>query len=106
MSDAGLDRPTAAAMVRPLVETTWRNLAGRLPEDVLTGPIARGDLGTVTRHTEALTAHLPHLLPVYTALSTEAVRVAVRGGQLDPSAAERLLEVLYAALEPDEDRLF
>jgi len=101
-----IDRRHSAAILRPLVEGTWRNLAHSLPEDALTGPIARGDSITVAEHTAALARHLPHLTPVYAALGAEAVRLAVRSGRLDPAVAQQVLDVLHAALEPDKDTLY
>lgn len=102
MVDINMDRTKSAALLRPLVESTWQNLERHLPEDVLTGPVARGDRFTVADHLNALAKHLPHLIPVYAALGAETVRVAVRSGQLDPSAAQHLLDILYAALDPNE----
>ncbi len=103
---AGLDAAEAAALTRPLVEGAWRNLSTHTPEEALTGPIARGDAGTVARHLEALEDRLPHLLPVYAALATETVRLAVHGGRLSGEEAERLLALLQKALEPPRDPLF
>ncbi len=100
LASIDLDRREGAALMRPLVETTWRNLAGQLPEDALTGPIARGDRRTVETHLDALDEHLPHLIPVYAALGTEAVRVAVRSGRLAPDAAQHVLDALHDALGP------
>ncbi len=99
LASAGIDRRQGAALVRPLVEGTWSNLARHLPEDALTGPIARGDRHTVAAHLDALTEHLPHLLPVYAALGAEAVRVAVRSGRLAPEDARQVLDALHAALD-------
>ena len=103
LADAGIDRRQGAALMQPLVEGTWRNLARRLPEEALTGPIARGDHRTVAAHLDALADHLPHLIPVYAALGAEAVRVAVRSGQLAPDDAQRVLDTLHTALEPYRD---
>ena len=94
LAAADVDRETGLALVRPLVESTWRNVQRHGPEEALTGPIARGDRDTVARHTEALARDLPHLLPVYTALARETVQLAVRAGRLAPEAAQRLLGVL------------
>ncbi|GIV60811.1 DUF2520 domain-containing protein [Rhodocaloribacter litoris] len=105
LAGAGFDRPTARAMLQPLVEGTWRNLADRLPEEALTGPVARGDRETVRRHLQALHQDLPHLLPVYAALTGETVRVAVRSGRLNPEDARSLLDLLHAALDPPGDPL-
>ena len=106
LSSIGLDRKESAALLQPLVASTWQNLQEQLPEDALTGPIARGDVATVERHVQALGVHLPHLMPVYAALANESVRVAVRGARLDPAAARRILDVLHAAVEPPSDALY
>jgi len=106
LAGAGLDRMQGVALLQPLVEGTLRNLQGRLPEDVLTGPVARGDAATLTAHLEALGATMPHLVPVYVALSNETVRVAVRGGRLTEAEAQQLLDILHAALRVDGAPLF
>jgi len=103
LGGAGIDRPTGMAMLRPLIEGTWQNLSGHLPEDALTGPIARGDMQTVTSHLEVLACDLPHLRPLYIAMATETIRVAVRGGNLSPDDARSLLSRLHSALDPDEE---
>ncbi len=100
LTSIGLSRQEGAALLQPLVEGTVHNLRFQLAEDALTGPIARGDSETVAVHLNALATHLPHLTPFYVLMATEAVRVAVRGGRLAPDTARRLLDTLYAALEP------
>lgn len=90
-------------IMTPLIEQTWVNLKGGSPENVLTGPVARGDRETVAAHLNALAEDTPHLLPLYAALSTEMVRVAVRGGQLSPDTAEALLSLFRAHLHPPKD---
>lgn len=99
LATTGVPREDAGLLVRPLVEGTWANLRAARPEEALTGPVARGDAGTVAAHVEALAGHLPHLLPVYGALAAEAVRVAVRGGQLGGEGADHVLDVLQRALD-------
>lgn len=106
LASIGIDRTRGMALLRPLVEGTWQGLGHSLPEDALTGPVARGDAVTVSLHQQELADHLPHLLPVYVALAAETVRVAVRGGQLSGAEARDVLDVLHRALEPQEDRFF
>lgn len=100
LTSIGLSAETGAALLRPLVATTWANLQQHSPEEALTGPIVRGDQDTLERHLATLQADLPHLLPVYAALTTETVRLAVRSGRLTPEAAEALLDQLHQALHP------
>src|SRR4051812_8630700 len=61
----------------PLVLATARQWAELGPEAALTGPIARGDEGTIERHRAAIAERTPELLPVWTELA--AVTRAVAG---------------------------
>lgn len=99
----GIDIYNGTALVGPLVESTWAHVAATSPEEALTGPAARGDIGTVSAHLETTASHLPHLLPAYAALTNEMVRLAVRSGQLEADRAERLLDVLHDALRSNTD---
>jgi len=101
LDTAGIDGDDADALLRPLVDQTWQNLQEGPPEAVLTGPAARGDQGTVDAHLDALSEAAPHLLPLYAALTTEMVRVAVRGGRLNSTDADALLDRLHDRLEGD-----
>lgn len=103
LASAGIDPEDRPALFEPLVMSTWANLADASPEDVLTGPVVRGDVGTVVAHLDALTTHAPHLLPAYAALSNEMVRLAVRSGRLPAERAEPLLDALHDALHPNDD---
>ena len=97
-SDRDPETPGSALdLVDPLVSQTLRNLQQGVPEGALTGPVARGDEETVQAHLDALAAETPHLVPLYAALSTEMVRVAVRGGHLTAEQAERLLRRMEEA---------
>ena len=70
---AGVDRAALAPLVRAAVET-WAELG---PERALTGPIARGDEGTVARQREAVLARTPELVPLFDAL-VDATRALAR----------------------------
>jgi predicted short-subunit dehydrogenase-like oxidoreductase (DUF2520 family) len=105
LTASGTEPPSSAAkLVGPLIEQTWANLEQGTQEGALTGPVARGDEDTVRAHLDALADETPHLVPLYGALSTEMVRVAVRGGHLNAEQAETLLRTLREAAEstPDE----
>lgn len=94
LASLDVDRADAMAMLTPLLRGTLDNLAATSPEEALTGPVARGDLETLRRHGLALRQHLPHLVPVYAALSVETVRLAVRAGTLAPDRAEAVLALM------------
>src|SRR5206468_1909518 len=77
----GLDRAAAVRALLPLLQGTVRNLEGLGIPDALTGPIVRGDGGTVTRHVEALAAFPTHLA-VYRALGAVLVDLAIERGTI------------------------
>ncbi|MEW6061323.1 MAG: DUF2520 domain-containing protein, partial [Bacteroidota bacterium] len=56
---------------------TVNNVVTTSPAEALTGPIARGDVATVTKQLQALsTKKLHHLVPLYSALGIETARLA------------------------------
>lgn len=92
---AGIDPELGRSFVEPLVESTWKNVFRSGPESALTGPIVRGEHGTVLAHLDAISSHVPHLGPFYGALSAETIRLAVRSGRLPVDQAEMLLDTLH-----------
>ncbi|HEX9888252.1 MAG TPA: Rossmann-like and DUF2520 domain-containing protein [Nitriliruptorales bacterium] len=70
-----------AAFLRPLIQASVTNVL-RDGAAALTGPVVRGDAGTVARHVEALATDLPHLADAYGHL-TEVVLAQVRATLTD-----------------------
>ena len=91
LRDAGADNPDR--MLGPLLGAALDN-ALRFGDAGLTGPVARGDDGTVAAHIEAIAAHDPAALPAYRALARLTADRALAAGTLSASDAERLLDVL------------
>jgi predicted short-subunit dehydrogenase-like oxidoreductase (DUF2520 family) len=89
-------------MLGPLLGAALDN-ALRSGDAALTGPVARGDAGTVTAHIEQLTAHAPHALPGYLAMARTTADRALDHGLLKPEQAERLLQALAAGGGPPEE---
>lgn len=91
LRDAGAERPDL--LLAPLLGAALDN-ALRRGDAALTGPVSRGDAGTVAAHLDVLRAHAPEVVPAYVALARLTADRALRDGRLDPSAAEALLDVL------------
>ena len=77
-------------MLSPLLFAALDN-ALRLGDAGLTGPVARGDVGTVAEHLEALRDVAPEALAVYVALARLTADRALAAGLLAAPDAERLL---------------
>ncbi|HEX6472766.1 MAG TPA: DUF2520 domain-containing protein [Streptosporangiaceae bacterium] len=88
---AGVSNP--GSMLGPLLGAALDN-ALRLGMDGLTGPVARGDAGTVAEHVAELARISPEGRRAYIALARLTADKALAGGLLKPQDAERLLEVL------------
>lgn len=112
-ADGGLATDEALAALLPLLRATVDNLAEVGLPNALTGPIARGDVGTLTAHLEWLAAaatpsstssvetaarssDLALLRDAYSALARLTVPLAERKGSLSPEARTRLHALLDA----------
>jgi len=89
------DLPSTEAAVRllgPLVSASLTNVVRLGPRRALTGPVARGDVGTVRAHLEALERQPARVRQVYRALSLQALSLAAPA--LDDDTVEALQELL------------
>ncbi|MGW5556258.1 Rossmann-like and DUF2520 domain-containing protein [Micromonospora sp. NPDC003944] len=91
LRDAGVSRPEK--VLAPLLRAALEN-ALRLGDDALTGPVSRGDAGTVQRHLARLAATAPESVPAYLALARRTADRAIATGRLRPVDAQSLLGVL------------
>jgi predicted short-subunit dehydrogenase-like oxidoreductase (DUF2520 family) len=97
---AGWSEKEAVGGLGELAEGALVNIRKRGPVAGLTGPIRRGDAGTVSRHLAALNAleaaggsGRPHLVDLYRMLGAIALEIAKEAG-LDPAAAEPVTRAL------------
>lgn len=91
LRDAGVERPEK--VLAPLLRAALEN-ALRLGDDALTGPVSRGDAGTVRRHLDRLARTAPESVPAYLALARRTADRAVAVGRLRPADAAALRNVL------------
>ena len=84
----------------PLVRGTVESVAERGLPGALTGPLVRGDAGTVRRHLEALERVSPGFMHLYGHLALAALPMARAKGGLDPSREAEIERLLRGALEP------
>ncbi|GAA1259059.1 hypothetical protein GCM10009677_07430 [Sphaerisporangium rubeum] len=87
----GVEHP--GRVLGPLLGAALDN-ALRLGIAGLTGPVVRGDAGTVRKHVDALMAVAPEAADAYVALARLTADRALAAGLLRPEAAERLLDAL------------
>ncbi len=91
---AGLDEASSLAIYGPLIEQTLGNARALGIGAALTGPITRGDVGTLQAHLATLEAHAPGVLALYRAAAEREIDLAAARGTLTPDAVRRLRDTL------------
>ena len=92
----GIPRRQATQALLPLIRGTVNNIDAVGIPQCLTGPIARGDGGTITKHITALEQRAPGLLTAYRALGLETIPIALGKGRIDKRQAQGLQTILEA----------
>jgi predicted short-subunit dehydrogenase-like oxidoreductase (DUF2520 family) len=95
MEIAGINRIEAQGALAPILRTTMENILLQGPEAALTGPIRRGDIGTIATHLEALKAASPATKRLYVAAGLRTIAVAA----LPPAVANELTRLLEHTME-------
>jgi predicted short-subunit dehydrogenase-like oxidoreductase (DUF2520 family) len=91
---AGLDEAGSLAIYGGLIEGTLGNARALGIAEALTGPITRGDLGTLKTHLEALRTHAPDALDLYVAAARREIVLAQGRGALGPDVAAQMVSTL------------
>lgn len=93
----GVDAPER--LLAPLASAALDN-ALRHGDAGLSGPVSRGDAGTVAAHVAALDSG--DLGPAYRAMARRTAQRALAAGRIGPAEAEKLLDVLAAEGAPND----
>jgi predicted short-subunit dehydrogenase-like oxidoreductase (DUF2520 family) len=92
--DFGVSSKEATRALLPLLRGTLNNIDNIGLPNCLTGPVARGDLGTIERHLRALDAKNPSLLTTYKELGLQTIPVALAKGRVNEQRAEEMKALL------------
>ena len=95
---AGLDEAGSLAIYGRLIEQTLGNARALGVAAALTGPMTRGDVGTLSAHLLALRAHAPGALGLYRAAGLREVTLAEERGVLAPEPAAQMRRLLASDL--------
>ena len=90
----GMDPAAALRAFWPLVQGTMQNIETKGTVEALTGPISRGDAGTVAIHLAALKSSFPALLPLYCSMGLATISLGLKKQTLNPEKAEIIKNLL------------
>ncbi len=96
----GISREQAIAALMPLLRGTLNNIEATGLPQCLTGPIARGDTGTIEKHLAALNIKAPGLLSAYRELGLQTIPIAIEKGGIDAGKAGELTAILTPERKP------
>jgi len=91
----GVSPEKATKALIPLLQGTVNNIDNIGLPYCLTGPISRGDLGTISQHLTALKANNPSLLTAYKELGLHTIPIALKKGKISENKAKEL-KALFA----------
>ena len=91
---AGLDEASSLAIYGPLIQQTLGNAQALGIRAALTGPITRGDVGTLRAHLATLRDHAPGVVDLYRAAAEREINLAADRGALTTDAADGLRDAL------------
>ncbi len=92
--DFGVPPEEATKSLLPLLKGTINNIDKVGLPDCLTGPISRGDLGTIDKHLNVLKANNSSLLNTYKELGLQTIPIALAKGKIDKGKAKELKALL------------
>jgi predicted short-subunit dehydrogenase-like oxidoreductase (DUF2520 family) len=90
----GVSSKEATRALLPLLEGTVKNIGNIGLPDCLTGPVARGDSGTIERHLRGLETSSPTLITVYRELGLQTIPIALAKGKVSNQKAEEMRTLL------------
>jgi predicted short-subunit dehydrogenase-like oxidoreductase (DUF2520 family) len=92
---SGFSEQNILNCMKPLIEKTWENVLAEGTGKALTGPISRGDVGTIHIHRQKiLEQDRQDWLEVYEVMGKRTVQLAVQAGKIDQETANSLLKEL------------
>ncbi|MFC1992515.1 Rossmann-like and DUF2520 domain-containing protein [Chloroflexota bacterium] len=98
----GIPTNRATKSLLPLLQGTINNIDAVGIPQCLTGPIARGDSGTIKKHLDALQKVAPGLLSIYRELGMQTIPVALAKGRINQHQAQELQAILK---QPSKGRI-
>ena len=92
-------RYQAIRALLPLMRGTINNIEATGVTQSLTGPIARGDLGTIKKHITALDNIDPDITKLYRELGLNTIPIALEKGKLNISKAKEIEDILGHSIQ-------
>jgi predicted short-subunit dehydrogenase-like oxidoreductase (DUF2520 family) len=94
----GIDKEEGYRALYPLIEGTTKNIYSLGTEKALTGPIARGDTGTIKKHLNSLKSVAPDKMDFYSIMGMMTVNLASKNKLKNMEKIKNLQNILKEVL--------
>ena len=94
----GISEKDAKKAYLPLIYGSLKNIEFSGSIQALTGPIVRGDSGTIQKHVDAINANLPQYASLYSSLGLVTVNLARKKGTLNLRQAKKISDILKGVI--------
>ncbi len=100
----GISNENARRAYLPLIYGTLHNIEQKGSIQALTGPIARGDEGTIKKHIIAMDKKQPQYLSLYSSLGLIATEIAQKKGTLSSKQAKNINDFLKGVIDNEHSK--
>jgi len=94
MGSIGIDKSETFEIFKPIIDKTLSNISEDGLTHALTGPFERNDVETISNHLSSINKELPSLIPFYTLLGMETVKVAFKKESLNLKNVISILDLM------------
>ncbi len=94
ITDSGVSLDDTHSLLAALHQSVLRNFEAADPGEALTGPLVRGDIGTLTTHLELLDELAPEVAALYRAMGKATARFALQSGRINNVSARAIEDAL------------
>ena len=100
----GISKTNARKAYLPLIYGTLKNVENAGSIQALTGPIARGDAGTIKKHIAAIGKTQPQYSSLYSALGLVTTDIARKKGTLSSKQAKIINDLLKGVIDYEHSK--
>ena len=90
----GIDRGQALQSLLQIMKGSAANMEAQGIPSAVAGPYARGDIGTIRKHLQAVQSRAPEMLSAYCEVARVGIPFSVEKGTLTPERAEEIRRLL------------
>ncbi|MEO8209505.1 MAG: DUF2520 domain-containing protein [bacterium] len=90
----GIDKEKMFEIFEPIINKTLSNISEHGLVESLTGPFERNDVETISKHLSSISKEIPSLIPFYTLLGMETVKVAFKKESLNLKNVISILDLM------------